>query len=312
MVEHLTRRVPIVPGSFNAGARTFEVSLGAPVARPDGSIEILSYQRDWPSGVPLLGLRAKGGILGRVVGFTARGHDTIAIVRLASGRALDDLVADIESGVVNALNLRFTAERWSSVMAGDAIHRGAKKWSPRSLTLAPALADAAAVVEKAPGPKAAKPSPTEIKQQQPIEAAPKRGFAISVHAPQAQPEPSSAIAPAAADEKAVQDPRRARLLAEVRSNIARRRTRRRAEVWAEIERRRRLASDNDEASASADDEPDDNDPDGRIWNVAEFERHEAEADARRWPHRGPTWTDAEAEAALRKAEHDYWRPRFIP
>src|ERR1051325_2197122 len=153
----ITRRATFVPATADESARTVDVvwSTGAPVRRRDAAGEYVERLSLDPShvnvegliGAPLLdGHRndSVNNVLGVVTGASADGTAGHATVKF-SERA-DAVWKDVCAGIIRAVSVGYTVERWRDGREDGRRTRTAVEWTPKELSLVAIPADAGATV----------------------------------------------------------------------------------------------------------------------------------------------------------------------
>lgn len=156
--EIITRRAPLAATSWNAEARTLEVtfSTGADVERFDARgafVERLSLDQDWTAfiGAPVLNSHRRGGlndVLGSVQSaWTVGGNrEARAVVKLSRRADVEPIIQDILDGHLRGVSVGYTVHDWKETTEGGRRVKTATRWSPVELSIVPIPADRQATI----------------------------------------------------------------------------------------------------------------------------------------------------------------------
>jgi hypothetical protein len=158
----LRRGLDLTPSTLDRAARTVEAvaSTGAAVRRADARgpfLEILDLDGADLSrlvGAPVLDAHRQGSrrdVLGVVI--DARRAEGAIMVRVKlTGRAEgDEVLDDIEAGILRGVSLGYVVSRWREARGEDGVRRMiAAAWTPLELSIVPTPADPAATFRSVP------------------------------------------------------------------------------------------------------------------------------------------------------------------
>ncbi|MFG1179949.1 prohead protease/major capsid protein fusion protein [Xanthobacter versatilis] len=156
--EIITRRAPLAATSWNAEARTLEVtfSTGADVERFDarGAFgERLALDQDWTAfaGAPVLNSHRRGDltdVLGSVQkAWTVGGNrEARAIIKLSRRADVEPIIQDILDGHLRGVSVGYTVHEWKETTEGGRRVKTATRWSPVELSIVPIPADRQATI----------------------------------------------------------------------------------------------------------------------------------------------------------------------
>lgn len=158
MSEVFTRAAAFVPGTLNRGARTVEVTAisgPAPVTRtgraPDGTMrrwieQLDATAVDWGAfaGAPVLKDHnpTTDSTVGVIESARLEGKAASAVVRFSEKPAAQELLSDIEAGIIRGVSLGYKVSKFAR--EGDVFT--AVQWKPHELSFVPLPADAGATV----------------------------------------------------------------------------------------------------------------------------------------------------------------------
>lgn len=157
-VEIITRRAPLAATSWNADARTLEVtfSTGAEVERFDARgayVERLSLDQDWAAfiGAPVLNAHRRGDlndVLGSVLkAWTVGGNrEARAVIKLSRRADVETVVQDILDGHLRGVSVGYTVSEWKEATISGRRVKTATRWSPVELSIVPIPADRLATI----------------------------------------------------------------------------------------------------------------------------------------------------------------------
>ncbi len=155
MTDTFTRSATFVPGTLNREARTVDVTALsglAPVTRighaPDGVMrrwteQLDGHAVDWAAfvGSPVLKDHkpTTDSTVGVIESARSEGKAAAATVRFSEKASAQELLADIEAGIIRGVSLGYKVSKWER--AGDVFT--AVAWKPHELSFVPLPADAA-------------------------------------------------------------------------------------------------------------------------------------------------------------------------
>lgn len=160
MLPMVYREVPIVAGSFDEAARTFDIvwTAGAEVPRMDWysgqrfievlevSTQAVRLDRLKSGRAPVLDSHARyalDNVLGNVVGKSVKieGGEGRATVRLSKRDAIAPLVADIRDGIIGNVSPGYVTHSYREEMRDGVMYRIATDWEPTEISFVPVGAD---------------------------------------------------------------------------------------------------------------------------------------------------------------------------
>lgn len=156
--EIITRRAPLAATSWNADARTLEVtfSTGAGVERFDARgayVERLSLDQDWAAfiGAPVLNAHRRGDlndVLGSVLkAWTVGGNrEARAVIKLSRRADVEAVVQDILDGHLRGVSVGYAVSEWKETTEGGRRVKTATRWNPVELSIVPIPADRQATI----------------------------------------------------------------------------------------------------------------------------------------------------------------------
>lgn len=156
--ELITRRAPLAATSWNADARTLDVtfSTGADVERFDARgayVERLDLNQDWAAfiGAPVLNAHRWGDlndVLGSVQkAWTVGGNrEARAVIKLSRRADVETVVQDILDGHLRGVSVGYTVHDWKETTESGRRVKTATRWSPVELSIVPIPADRQATI----------------------------------------------------------------------------------------------------------------------------------------------------------------------
>ena len=155
----ITRRAPLTPTSWNADARTLEVtfSTGSSVERYDARgayLETLSLDQNWSPfvGAPVLNTHRRGDltdVLGSVQrAWTDGGNrEARAVIKLSRQPDVEPIVQDILDGHIRGVSVGYTVQDWNEQTDANGRRvKTATRWTPLELSLVSVPADSQATI----------------------------------------------------------------------------------------------------------------------------------------------------------------------